>query len=462
MFKKRIMIALLVIFPLVVGPACRFTASDPTATPVATTEAVLEEPATTATEAPTEAPTLQITPSAESTSGPQDLILLNKSLWAQQDTTVFVSFFFENPNRELLFEDVNYTVYLYDANGDEIDNDTSTVRWIFPGQTFGIVFTFHLSDESVTVDSVHVDWNYDSTSPADGFVNPVPVSNAVFWQNGDYPMVTGTITSSGPATYTDIRANIICYDSAGEIVGGGYTYLDFIPGDDYMGFATYVDVFGPVAAVEVFPTFSYSTLRYEGTEFWSEISILEDYFYPDGYGGLSGGLVIQSHVNTVLTDSVVYVTFYDAAGNVTSTGTTYVDVLLPNETLGVSPWALIPPDEAESESYDIFILPGNYANDYEVMENPFVVNSATLTGDYANYVAVNFTNTYSKQASEVDVHVLVYDAEGNIIGGGSDWTTEPLPAGGTAEIEVWVDYADSREVASIKAWVTPNYWTAFE
>ena len=77
-------------------------------------------------------------------------------------------------------------------------------------------------------------------------------------------------------------------------------------------------------------------------------------------------------------------------------------------------------------------------------------------------VRVNFTNTYSKPASEVDVNVLLLDAAGNIIGGGADWTTEPIPAGGTTEIEVWVDYDPALEVASIQVWVTPNYWTAFE
>ena len=82
--------------------------------------------------------------------------------------------------------------------------------------------------------------------------------------------------------------------------------------------------------------------------------------------------------------------------------------------------------------------------------------------DYGNYVAVNFTNTYDKQASEVDIFILLYDANGNIIGGGHDWTTEPTPAGATTEIEIWVDYSDSKEIDSIQAWVVPNYWTEFK
>jgi len=461
MIKKRILVALFVIFPLVVSLACRFSAADPTATP--TEEAIMptEEVIIAPTEAPTEEQVTEETAPAI-TSEIQELVMLEKSFWTQRDTTVFVSFFFENPNSHVIFENVEYTVLLYNANGDEIDSDTTIVRWVFPNQTLGIVFNFYLSDETVTIDSVSVDWDYDSTTAADGSGNPFTVDNAVYWQNGDYPMVTGIINNSNPDTYSDIRANIICYNSAGEIVGSGYTYLDFIPGADYMGFATYVDTFDTVASVDVFPTFGYSTLVYEGTDFWSDISLLDDYFYTDEYGSLLGGVVIQSNVNTVLRDSFVYVTFYDDAGNVTSSGTEYVDLLLPGAELGMTPWVLTPPDGAVTSNYDVLILPGEYKNDYELMENPFTVNSSSIVGEYEDNVAVSFTNNYSKQVSEVDVSVLLYDAEGNIIGGGSDWTTEPTPAGGTTEIEVWVYYDDAKTVATIGVWITPNYWTVYE
>ena len=455
MHKKRLFFAFFLIFPLIVGLACSFTAKKPapTQTPIVIPAQATDKPAEVVTEAVNE---------PIDTGELQDLVLLDNSFWVQDGATVFTSFFFHNPNGNIVFEDVEYTVHLFDASGDEITSDYSTVRWIFPGQTFGIVFNFYIDDEYTLVDSTSVEWDYDSTFAADGFANPFTTSNILFWQNGDFPMVTGIVNNIDPDTYTDIRANIICYDSAGEIVGGGYTYIDFVPGNDYMGFSTYVDAYGSVASVEVFPTFTYSSLQYEGSDFWSEISVLNDYFYSTTYGSLVGGIEIQSNVDTVLSDSVAVVNFYDKDGNITSTGEFYIDILLPHQTLGITPWALTPPDDAKTDSYDVLVLPGDYTDDYEFAENPFVVNSTTLTGDWDNYVAVNFTNTYGKQASEVDVYVLLYDADGNIIGGGDDWTTEPIPAGGTMEIEVWVDYSDSKTIASIQAWVVPSYWTEFE
>ncbi len=456
MLKKRIIIALFVLFPLVVGLACLGSGSQETEEPeeeevVVLTEATEEEVA----EEPTQEP-------EEESGEPQDLLLLDNSLWFQEDTTVFVSFFFENPNADILFEDVEYTVYLYDADGDEIDSDYSTVRWIFPSQIFGIVFNFYLADEDILVDAVTVDWEYDDASSPDGFTYPFGSNEALFWENDDWPMVTGKIVNDDAETYTDIRTNVICYNTAGEIVGGGYTYVDFVPGTGYMGFSTYVDVIESVAFVEVFPTFTYSTVYYEGDDFWSEISFLDDYFYEGEYDSIYGGAVIQSNVDYVLEDSIVYATFYDEDGNVTSTGDIYVDILLPGDTLGVAPWVLSPPDGSNTTQYDILVLPGDVVDDYELTENPFVVNSAELTGDYNDQVTVNFTNTYTKQVSEVDVYVLVYNAEGLIIGGGNDWTEEPVPAGGSAELEIWIDCDSTEMIDSITVWVAPNYWTEFE
>ena len=97
-----------------------------------------------------------------------------------------------------------------------------------------------------------------------------------------------SINNNDPDTYTDVNANIICYDSAGEIVGGGTTNIVFVPGDDYMGFASYIDAFDSVASVEVFPTFSFNSVTYEGSDFWSEISILDDISIPQPMAALSG------------------------------------------------------------------------------------------------------------------------------------------------------------------------------
>lgn len=463
MFKKRLIILSFIIFPLVVGTAC--LVSLPFGSKDTPEPEIIVEPTEEVIQEITEEPEVEMPEETEIPVDPvffQEPKLLDKSLWVQEDTDVFVSFFLENPNSNVIIEGLEYTVYLYDASGTEIESDYNFLRWMFPNQAVGIVTTFYLSDESVTVDKVDIKWEYDDTISPEGFTDPFTWSNAVYWDNDSFPIVTGIINNVDSDTVTDARVNVLLLDTAGEIVGGGYSYVDFIPGNGYMGFYCYVDAYGDVASVELYPTLTYSTDFIEDPNIFSNITLLDDYFYTGPYDNILGGAKIQNNTSTVLRSSILVATFYDADGNVSATGSEYIDILLPGETLGMAPYVVSPSDEAKTTQYDVMILPGEAITDFELTENPFVVNNTEITGDYDDYVEVHFTNTYSKQVSEVDVYVLLYNADGQIIGGGHNWSTDPTPAGGTAEVEVWVSYADAQTVDKIEAWVVPTYFTTFD
>ena len=463
MKKKWFKLTFLLILPLIIGLACQI--SNPLSrilnkpTEEELVDVTTEEPVVVVTE-PVNGEAINET-LMPSTGEELDLVMLDEDFWIQQDSSVYIAFYFQNPNSDLLFEDIDYTIYLYDANGNEIQTYDSYLRYLFPQETFGLSEIIYLDDETATVDSVEIEWTYLSGAVED-FYNPFTADDVTYWENDGYPMVSGKIFNASADTYTYVLANVILLDSDDQIVGSGYTNLQFIPGEDYMGFMTYVDAFADVNRVEVYPTYTYSSYFYEGQDFWSEISILEDNFYLDEYGYVLGGMTIQNNVDVPLSDSVAYITFYDDSDLVTATAVFTVDLLLPGDTTGISPWVTTPPSDAITTSYDILVLPGDYEDDYELTDNPIVVNSKEITGDYDDYVTVNFTNTYSKSLSEVNVNVLIYDTEGYIIGGGYSWYYDPIPAGGSAEIEIWVDYDQDSSVGSIEAWGSPSYWTEFE
>jgi hypothetical protein len=465
---KKTIIIIMILFPLIVGLACRFTSSpDPTATPT-------EDPAVVIATEPVVEPTLAVPtrmseqeetqeePTAQPVESPKDLVVLEKSTWIQEESTVFVGYLIENPSSDILYEDIEFTIRIFGSAGNLIDTSYAYLPWFYPNTTYGIASTFWISDESVMVNSADVSWTFTGTSSPVTSVKPFTTESLIYWDNFGYPIVTGKIVNNSSDTYTDIRADILCYDSAGEMVGGGVAYLDFIHLNDYMGFTAYVDTFGEVASVEVFPTLSYSTTLIDKTDFVSEISILDDYFYEDDFGSLQGGLILKNETDYVLRNSYIYITFYDEDDNITTTGGDFINLLLPGDSLGITPWISFPPDGANNVRYDILRLPGEREDNYELDANPFRVNNTTVTGDSNDYVLVNFTNTYSKQVSEVDVYVLLFNAAGSIIGGGNTWTTEPTSAGGTGEVEVWVSYSSAETIDSIQAWVLPSYWTEFE
>lgn len=467
--KKSFIVTLFILFPLMVGLACRFTSSpDPTATPteepvvaIVETEEAVEEPATIPTRM-VEQEEEQEEPTSQPVEAAEDLVILDNSQWIQEGSTVFVGYLVENPAGDILYEDVEFTIRLFGSAGNLIDTGYVSLPWFFPGETRGVVYTFWTTDDSVVVDSVDVGWTFSRKASPGEFKDPFTTDSIVLWDNGGYPIVTGRVVNNTATTYTDIRLDVACFDSTGALVGGGTTYLDFIHLNDYMGFNSYVDVLGDVASVEVFPSLMYSTQVVDKTDFLSDISVQDDYFYQDDFGYLMGGIVVTNETEFVLRNSFVYITFYDENENISSTGSDYIGMILPGDTIGITPWVSVPPEEANSVRYDILLLPGEADDAYELDTNPFRVNSTTVTGDYDNYVRVNFTNTYSKRVSEVDVYVLVYNAAGAIIGGGTTWTDGPTPAGGNSEVEVWVNYGANETIDSIQAWVVPSYWTEFE
>jgi hypothetical protein len=463
---KKTIIYIMLLFPLLIGLACRFTSrADPTATPTEEPAVVVETEAVPEVAAPTKV-TSQEEPAQDPSPRPvqetKDLVILDQSAWIQDGDLVFVGYLIENPSNDIFYEGVEFTIRILSPDGSLIDTSYISGLSFFPSTTRGLAALFYLADANFVVDSADISWTFTGTSTASDATDPLTADNLVVWDNGGYPIVTGKVFNSTAVTYTDIRIDILCYDQADEIVGGGIAYLDFIHLNDYMGFTAYVDTFEDVERVEAFPSFSLSTSVIDKTDFKSEISVVADSFYTDQFGYLNGGIIIQNETDAVIEASLVYITFYDKDDHVTSTGSKYIDKLLPGDTLGLAPWISSPPEEAVTERYDILFLPGDLNENYELDSNPFRVNSTSVTGDFDNYVLVNFTNTYSKQVSEVDVYVLVFDEQGDIIGGGNTWTMEPTSAGGTGEIEVWVSYGSNSTIADIQAWVVPSYFTRFE
>lgn len=459
--KKAFIIIAFILFPLVVGLACLSSRPDPTATPRA--EAVVETEATIAAATPeitTEEEVEEPTPPTIAVL--EGLEMLDQSMWVQDGAFVFVAYLFENFSSDVLYEDVEFTISLYDTDGKLIDQDYHSMPWFFPNQTFGLVSNFWFSIDTIVVDTVELDWNYSRTSSPGSFVNPFTTDSIVFWDNGGYPLISGKVVNKEATTYTDIRVNVICYDSTDAIIGGGYTFVDFIHLDDFMGFTTYADTFGDIASCEVFPILTYVTQFIDKTDFMSEISVLDSHFYSSDFGFIDGGFVLKNETDSVLSNSLVYITFFDENDNITATAIAYVDLILPGESLGIAPWVTTPPEEVEGMRYDILMLPGDPLDEYELESNTFKIESTSISAEDDSYVLVSFTNTSSKMVSELDVYVLLYNADGQIIGGGREWTKEPTPAGGTSEIEFWVTYASFETIETIEAWVTPSYWTEFE
>jgi hypothetical protein len=136
---KKTFIIMLVLFPLVVGLACRFSSSpDPTATATEEPVVVVTEPIPEPTQPPPTQPPVQ----EEPTQPPKDLVVLEKSNWIQEESTVFVGYLIENPSSDILYEDVEFTIRIFGSAGNLIDTSYTYIPWFYPNTTTGVAATF--------------------------------------------------------------------------------------------------------------------------------------------------------------------------------------------------------------------------------------------------------------------------------------------------------------------------------
>jgi hypothetical protein len=387
-----------------------------------------------------------------------------KENFGVEDEEAYVGFVMKNLNTSLALTDIEYTINIMDGDGIIVGQENNTFPWLLPEQKLGIFFRVSLDEENPPPESYNIVLEYDETVEPEHSQDIFSSEKIKIWEGGYWPVVTGIVKNSSSNIYTDVRTSVLCFDQGGNIIGGGYEYIDFIPGSGQNAFSTYLDVYGTIDSIKVFPILTYMSDPYEDTaEFWGKTSILEQNYFLSDSNELWGGTVIQNELNDeTLKDVIFSVTFYDDEGYVISHGYQYIDYFLPGASLGISPWIDDVDDNVSLSYYDAYLFPGELAEDFELSENVFSVNSSELTGDYQNNVIVRFTNNYTKQVSEVDVYVLLYDTSGSIIGGGDDYYDEPIPAGSSAECEVYVYYDDAYTVDSIKAWVAPSFWTDFE
>jgi hypothetical protein len=457
--RKKIFIVFVILFPLIVGLGCRFSKKpDPTATPT-------EEPAVNPSLA---APTVTVekketeSPSLKPYDANKDLVVVKQSAIYKKDTIVFFGFLIENTSTHTTYEGVDFTIQLFSPNGNLIDTSYAYLTQFYPETTQGITATFWLPDEEEVAASTDIRWTVAGVSFSSDLENPLTLEKLSYWENIDFPIVTGKIVNHTPAIYTNLRTDVLCYDAADEIVGGGTVYIDFIHPNNDLGFTVYVDTFGEVSRVDAFPTITFTSDVIEESNLISQVEVLDSHFYEDSSGAVNGGLIIKNTGDSVLRNIYAYITYFDQDGNIATTGSVYLNLLLPDDIIGITPWNLILPDGANMIDYSILLLPLHKEDDYDLNENPFRINSIKAAEDDNRYAQVNFTNTYSKTITEVDAYVLGYNAEGKIIGGGMTWLSDPILPGGEGNVEVLVDCQNPEVIDHFEAWVVPFDWTRFE
>lgn len=132
-----------------------------------------------------------------------------------------------NPNQSFSLESSQYAVTALDEAGTVLATDSGYLNVILPGQEIGIGGSiFGKGDTSIASIKVHIrDGSFVESDITTGFT----AEGVTFMPDSFSSKVTGNLINPYTAEITDLRVNALVFNEEGKIVGGGFTYLDFIP-----------------------------------------------------------------------------------------------------------------------------------------------------------------------------------------------------------------------------------------
>ena len=411
---------------------------EPTLTPTIIQEATAVPKPTEAI--PTEEPTAEPTePPATKAATPKSILLVDQG-FGQDGSEIGYAFLVENPNPGQAVEGSEYQLAALDAEGVILETDSGFIELILPGQTLGVGGSLFL-DEGLTVESIEVQLNPGQTVDAEdapGF----EAASVRYFPDEFGSTATGVVTNPYPEVQEDVLVSAVAYNAAGEIVGGGYTYLNFINAGTASGVEVFVTTEDKADRIELYPTYSGLSFLSSGNELPEGASdlILSKYGWGQSEDELGYGMLIENpNPNHTVESAMYHLTAYAEDGSVVAVDEGYVNLLLPGELHGQG-GDLYLEEGVTVSNVDVQIRNGRFEPSEPL---PFFTaeNIAHLPGDFSDTVTGRITNPFDQDISDVRVSAILYNEAGDIIGGGFTFL-DFVPASGAAPAEVFVTSSD--------------------
>ena len=411
----------LILFGLVVMlvlSACKGLASgDPTATPVPPT-ATLGQPNVVIVDGTPQVVVDPVNPTPTPDLVNPNPVRITELEYLQTGTKLQVTAKLFNTLTDAILRDVQVEVLALDANGTRLAHEVRTVRYLFPRETTGLVQAFDLLPGLQTA-TVEVRVKEGIKDRQLRYSQPLVVKNTSWVEAADGIRLTGWINNSDPYTYSNVELNAIAYNATGLIVGGGRGMIDFVPQEDRTGVSILADIKPDqeITLVEIYPWITAQSASLEGGTWWENIEVSQWNFITDDYQHVSGGAQLKNLTDRLLTETYYLLTVTDVADKVCLADQGYIDLIWPEQELMFSPGVLDLPADCVAQQVDMIIVPGEFGQfqlGYDPLEASVpVVNE---TGDSASVSVINNLNA---NISNAIVYVVVTDAEGKIVGGGS-------------------------------------------
>ena len=417
MKQKHTLIMLGLVFLLGLSACAGLAIGDPTATPVPPT-ATLVQPTVILVDGTPQVVVEPVNPTPTPDLVNPNPVRITELEYVQTGAELRIIAKLFNTLTDAILRDVQVEVLALDASGTRIAQEVRTVRYLFPRETTGLVQDFDLLPglETYTVE-VRVKEGLKDRQLR--YSQPLLVDKTAWVEAEDGIRLTGWINNSDPYTYTEVELNAIAYNAAGLIIGGGRGMIDFVPQEDRTGISVLANIEADqeIALVEIYPWITAQSASLEGGTWWENIEVKQWNFIADDYQHVSGGALLRNLTDRLLTETYYLLTVTDAADKVCLAEQGYIDLIWPEQELVFSPGVLNLPADCVAQQVDMIIVPGEFGQ-FQLGYDPLEAGTPVVneTGDSASVNVINNLNTYISNAV---VYVVITDAEGKIVGGGS-------------------------------------------
>ena len=388
---------------------------------IATPTRPTSEPAATNTAPPTPAPE------------PEPVTVV-ASGYGQTDQWLGVAFVVSNPNADLAIERSKYQIAVYDQSKAVVKTDSGYIEVVMPSQTLGVATRFSLGEG---VQAARVEVQLSQGKPAAAEAIPDFGVSHVTYRVGDLSSKAhGVISNPLDTDLRNLRVCAIAYDQAGEIVGGGWSFLGFVLAQGKAGVEVPLTSTDTVARVDLYPGFLNLAAATRETEMPADAARPE--LVKSGVGqdeaDVGYGLLVKNpNEGYAIENTSLHFTVYDAEGHVIIVHEGSIPLLLPGETQGIG-GVFYGQAFQMADRLDVQLLPGTYTPS-EAIPSLTAENVSYQADDYAAKTTGMIVNPHDKEVSHVGVCAVAYDSAGEIVGGGVT-RMDFVPAGGKAAVEV--------------------------
>jgi len=355
-----------------------------------------------------------VTPTPNFSGGP---IQVSEMQYFQQGTLLTVIAKLVNTLNTNSVRDVQLEIVALDANGARIAQAYDEIKFIFPAETVGVVRQFDLQTDVFT-DKTEVRINSGYIDQNNSYAQPFSFEVPTYFGGADVPVMTGWLRNLDSVTYTEVVINAIAYSKSGEIIGGGRSIMEFVPGEDRLGVSIPSSFIEQPEKVELYAWLGPHSAALEAGSWWNAVKVKDWDFVISPTNQIAGGAEWINATDQTLQKTWYAVTVYDDGGQVNLVRKGYIDTLWPNETIHFVPPEMFAPTDSTPTHVDLLVVPGEFGQPL-LAYNPLRASQATVDFSTDQPIGkVTIVNNLNARVSDAQVMMVIRNQAGNVIGSG--------------------------------------------